>query len=95
MQNIIWLLDTSLRLTNKNKKNTQTQTVKFRGAPASSLQYETEKERPRVFRQPAFIYPVIIEEWAPDDRYPKGYAEVTWDPVEMLELKRFKETGVS
>lgn len=41
--------------------------------------------------QRSLIFPVTKEEQPPDDRYPQSYVEVNWAPLEMLDLKRFKE----
>lgn len=44
-----------------------------------------------MIRKPTLIYPFTIQVRPPDDKYPQGYSEVNWDPIEMLDLKRFKE----
>lgn len=76
------------RPTNENKKNTQTQTKEFRAEPTAPLHCETKEECPIVIRTSTLTYPITIQEQSPDDRHPQGSAEVNWNPVEMLDLKR-------
>ena len=52
-----------------------------------------EEERSKVIRKQTLVY--AIQEQPPDNRYPQGYAELIWNPVEVLELKRFKEAVIS
>lgn len=77
------------RPTNENKKNIHKQAKEFRIEPTASLHYETNEEPPKVIRTPILIYPVTMQEWPPDDRKPQSYAEVNWNHVEMLDLRRF------
>ena len=59
------------------------------------MHYGTNEESPKVIKIPVLIYPVTMQEWPPDDRKPQSYAEVNWIHVEMINLKRFKEAGLS
>lgn len=70
-------------------------TEAFRAESTTPLHYNAEEERLTVIRTPTVIYPVTTEEQAPGVRHPQGYAEVHWSPVEMLDLKRFKNAVIS
>lgn len=54
--------------------------------------HDETKEGLKVIRKPTLVYPVTIQEWPSDDGHPWGYAEVRWNPVERLDLRRFKES---
>ena len=68
-----------------NKKNTQTQTEEFRQEPIAPLHEETEEGWPTLIKKPTLVHPVTTQEWPADDGHPRGYAEVKWDPLPMLD----------
>lgn len=59
------------------------------------LHDETEEWWSRGVRKPALIYAITIQEQPADNRHPYSYAEVKWNPIEMLDFRRFKEGVVS
>ena len=83
------------RPTNENKENTQIQTKEFRAKPIIPLHYETEKEQLKVSRKSTLVYPVTLQEGPLYDKHPQGYAEIYWNPVEMLDYLRFKDAVIS
>jgi hypothetical protein len=46
-------------------------------------------------RKPTLVYPVTIQEQLPDDRKYQGYGEGKWNPVDILDLRRLKETVIA
>jgi hypothetical protein len=41
------------------------------------------------------IFPATTKELGPDDRNPQDYQEFGWHPIEVLDLKKFKETVIT
>lgn len=74
----------------KKKKNAQTWTEEFRAELTTPLHCKTGEEQPKVIRIPTLMYLVTVQQ-PPDDMQPQGYADVNWNSVDILELKRFKE----
>lgn len=56
--------------TNKNQKNTQTQTEEFRAQLITLLRQETEERWPKIIRTPTLNHTITIQELSPDDRHP-------------------------
>lgn len=56
---------------------------------------ENEEGMPKVVRKPILVYPITIQDLPADDRYPQGDEENTWNPIEILDLRRFREMIVS
>jgi len=55
---------------------------------------ETEEGLSKVVRKPTLVYPITIQNLS-DDRCPQCYEEITWNPIDILDLRRFKEAIVS
>lgn len=70
------------------KKYTQTQTEEFKQEPTMPLNNETEKGPPKIVRKPALVY-------SGDDRYFQGYNKIKCNPIDILDLQRFKEADLS
>lgn len=71
----------------KTDKDIETKTEEFKGEPTSPLYWK----QPKVIKKPTLIYLVTIQEQISSNRYPQGYVRADWIPVEMLDLRRFKE----
>lgn len=59
-------------------------------------QVETEdkirESQPKVIRKQTLVYPVSVQQRPPDDDHPQGYEEFEWQPMDVLELRKFKES---
>lgn len=56
---------------------------------------ETEEGLSKVVRKPTLVYPITTIQNLSDDRCPQCYGEITWNPIDILDLKRFKEAIIS
>ena len=56
---------------------------------------EPEEGKPKVVRKPILVYPVTIQDLPSDDRHPVGYEEIKQNPIEIIDLRRFKEEIIS
>ena len=83
------------KLIKTDHRDSQIQTEKFKGEPISALSFKVTEEQPQVFKQTTLIYPVILQKQLPNDRYPQGCARIKCTPVEILDLRRFKEAIVA
>lgn len=71
----------------KKNKIAQTQTEESRAEFVTSLHCGMEEEQPKVIRIPTLIYPATVQQQPPDNKHSQGYAEVNWNPVNMLDLE--------
>nr|CDQ07277.1 Bm11540 [Brugia malayi] len=53
---------------------------------------KNKESQPKVFRKPTLAYPVTIQQKPADDDHPLNYHEAEWRPVEVLDLRKFKES---
>ena len=53
-------------------------------------QDETEEEWPKVARKPTLVWPVTTNK-----KQAIGFADVKWNPIDILHLKGFKEGVIS
>jgi hypothetical protein len=52
---------------------------------------ETEEGWPKIVSKPTLFYPINIQDLPGDNRHIKRYEEIKWNPIDMLDLRRFKE----
>ena len=75
---------------------TQTLREEFKFSIKENTQVETEdkirENQPKVIRKQTLVYPVNIQQRPPDDDYPQGYQESEWQPMDVLDLRKFKES---
>ncbi|KAL6040241.1 hypothetical protein STEG23_020317 [Scotinomys teguina] len=74
----------------RSYKGIETQTEEFKSELTSGLHYRVTKRKP-VFMEPNLIFPVALQE---TPNVP-GHVQNKWIPIDMLDLKRFKEAIVN
>ena len=74
----------------------QTLREEFKISIKENTQVETEdkirESQPKAVRKQALVYPVHVQQRLPDDDHPQGYQEFEWQPVDLLELRKSKES---
>lgn len=50
------------------------------------------ESQPKAVRKQILIYLVSIQQRPADDDHPQNYQEFEWQPVDVLELRKFKES---
>ena len=48
------------------------------------------ENQPKVVRKQTLVYLVSIQQSPSDDDHPWGYEELEWQPMDVLELRKFK-----
>ena len=71
----------------KTDRDIETKAEELKGEPTSPLYWK----QPKIIKKPTLIYLVTLQEQLPSNRYPQGYVRAYWIPVEMLDLRIFKE----
>ena len=75
---------------------TQTLREEFKVTIKKNAQVKTEdkirESQPKVIRKQTLVYLVNIQQNPPDSDYPQGYQEVEWQPLDVLDLRKFKES---
>lgn len=70
---------------------TQTLREEFKCSIKENAQVKAEdkirESQPKVIRKQTLVYPVNIQQ-----RPPQGYQEFEWQPVDVLDLRKFKES---
>ena len=67
----------------------------FKISTKENTQVESEdiKEgQPRVIRKQTLVYLVSIQQRPPDNDHSQSYQEFKWQPMDVLELRKFKES---
>lgn len=68
---------------------------KFRAESTPPLHYEIEEKLSNVIIKSNLIYSLTIQDQPPNESYCQGYGRTYQNPIEMLDLMRFKEAIVS
>ena len=82
----------------KERQEALTQTLReeFKISIKENAQVMTEdkfrESQPKVVRKQTLVYAVNIQQRPLDDDYPQGYQEFEWQPVDVLDLRKFKES---
>jgi hypothetical protein len=53
---------------------------------------KTRESQPRVIRKQTLVYPVSMQQRPAGDDHPQNYQEFEWQPTDVLELRKFKES---
>jgi hypothetical protein len=74
----------------------QTLREEFKNSIKENAQVETEgkirESQPNLIRKQTSVYLVNIQQRPPDNDYPQGYQEFEWQPMDVLDLRKFKES---
>lgn len=49
----------------------------------------------KVVRKSTLVYPITTIQNLSGDRRPQCYEKITWNPIDILDLRRFKEAIIS
>lgn len=83
------------RLINENKENTQKVTEKSKQQPTIPHHDETEQGWPQVCQRTNLSLPSYYTRTTIRCYAPQGYEEVKWNPIDILDLRKFKEVVIS